>query len=68
MIARHHYEARTGERFFQQVEDGIPSHHTVEINKIQLPTKNPLQVETIAADKTPTTDPEAGLKFSRTKL
>ena len=34
VIARHHYEARTGERFFQVVEPGIPSHHTVELNKL----------------------------------
>ena len=30
VIAKHHYEARTGERFYQVVEEGIPAHHSVQ--------------------------------------
>ena len=63
-IAKHHYEARIGERFYQNVEEGIPTHpsvqHETNINRVDMKSKdNP-----IITDKTPTKYSEAGLKFT----
>ena len=62
ILSRLHYEARTGKRFVQVVEDDIPTHHSVEINKIA--NNQPQSL----IESPPLKHPEAGLKFTRGKL
>ena len=62
VISRHHYEARTGERFFQTVEPGIPSHHTVEMNKLDTSKSPELLLKDVERHL------EAGHKFTRRQL
>ena len=62
VISRHHYEARTGERFFQTVEPGIPSRHTVEMNKLDTSQSPELLLKDVERH------PEAVHKFTRRQL